>query len=66
MVAEEPVVEVGLKVAVAPEGRPLTGPRLTEPPVQFSREMETVEVVAPPWTTVCEDGLTDSPKFGAF
>jgi hypothetical protein len=66
MVAEEPVVEVGLKDAIAPDGRPLTGPRLTDPPFQFARVIETVELADAPCITVCEEGLTESPKLGAF
>jgi hypothetical protein len=63
-VADEPVVELGLTLALAPDGTPVTAPNVTDP-LQLERVIETVDVVVP-WASVCVDGLTDIVKFAAF
>ena len=59
-----PVVDVGLNVAVTPEGRPWTGLKATLPVKPPVRVMLTV---VPPWplrATLTLDGLAARPKSG--
>ncbi len=49
----EPLTEVGLKLAVAPVGKPLD-PKVTAPLKPPVAETVTVEIALLPWTTVCE------------
>jgi hypothetical protein len=55
----------GLKLAVAPDGSPGTGPSVTGPD-QFERVTVTVAVVEPPGLVDSVDGLSDSLKLGAL
>jgi hypothetical protein len=63
-VAAEPIVDVGLTDADAPEGTFKTEPKVTCPDHSL-RVIETVEVIVP-WAMVCADGLTESVKVAAF
>jgi len=62
---EPPLIEVGLKLAVAPEGKPLAlnDTALLNPLTGLA---DTVYVVLLPTVTVCEAGDADSEKFGAL
>ena len=59
-----PVMEVGVKVAVAPVGRPAIV-RATLPAKPFDAVVDTVYVVFPPMVTVCELGEAEIEKSGA-
>jgi hypothetical protein len=60
-----PVIEVGLKSAEAPAGRPLASKEMT--PVNPLRALvDTVYVVCPPAEMVCEVGEAETEKFGTF
>ena len=55
--------ELGLKEAVAPEGKPVTD-NVTVPVKPVPGATLAVKVVPPPCTTVCVVGLADNPKLG--
>ena len=57
----EPVTEVGLKLALAPVGRP-PALKLTVPVKPFNAVTLAVYVVFEPWVTVREDGVADNEK----
>lgn len=57
----EPVTEVGLKLALAPEGKPLT-PKPTAPENPPDPVMVTVYEVPPPAVTVAEAGVAAMEK----
>jgi len=58
----DPVTEAGLKVAVAPDGRPLTL-NMTTPLNPFTDVIFAVYVVLAPFFTVCEPGVAAIVKF---
>src|SRR4051812_25099220 len=59
----DPLIEVGLKLPVAPAGNPLTL-RLTLPVNPFNAPTVVVYDVPLPAVTVCDDGLAERVKFG--
>src|SRR5581483_7248077 len=60
---EPPLMEAGLKLAVAPEGKPLAL-SVTVPVYPFTGVTDAVYVVLLPAVTVCEAGVTDKEKLG--
>jgi len=59
----EPASDVGLKLAVAPVGKPFT-PRLTVPVKPFRALIDAVKVALFPGATVCALGAAVTPKSG--
>ena len=59
----EPVTEAGTNVPVAPVGKPLTV-KATAELNPFAPVTVGVNVVLPPWITVCELGEAVSEKLG--
>jgi len=60
---EPPLTEAGLKLAVAPEGKPLAL-SVTVPAYPLTGLTDAVYVVLFPCVTVCEPGDADSEKLG--
>ena len=60
---EPPVTGLGLKLPVAPDGRPATL-RVTLPVNPSVGEIVTVKLVPYPGLVVCEVGVTDTVKYG--
>ena len=60
----EPVTEAGLKLALAPDGRPDVTPKVTVPLKVFCGVTVIVLVPLFPWVTVTVPGDADRLKFG--